>query len=67
MKIICSICLAPKEITGYHRDDPILECGHTKTLKSVTTTVLLEEAVWDVMQEENCGRDEAWRKITKAK
>jgi hypothetical protein len=63
MKIICPTCLTPKEITGYHRDDPILECGHVKTLEKVSTRVMIEEAILYVMQKENVDYAEACRRL----
>jgi hypothetical protein len=32
--MICYFCKEDKKVFGYDRDDPILECGHTKRTDS---------------------------------
>jgi len=72
MKTQCAICQQEKEITGFHRDDPIMECGHILTIDvqiMLETVNKLEEfchnRVTEVMNELHIDHNTAEKMIVK--
>ena len=57
-RIYCPECKDNKEIIGYMRDDPLLECGHVKPYNDSLET-LLDESIYIIMEKENMTYDEA--------
>ena len=56
-KIYCPECKHSKEIIGFKRDDPILECGH---IKLITNSIegIFEEIFHFIMEKEDLTYEE---------
>jgi len=47
MKIMCITCLQISDVVGYHKDNPILDCGHINICKD--TDESLDEICKDII------------------